>query len=151
MAGSVNKVILIGNLGKDPEVRVLDNGAKLARFPIATSESYQDKQSGERREITEWHNIVVWRGLADVAENYLKKGSKVYVEGKIRSRSWQDETGNTRYSTEIIADNFTMLTPKQEMQSGGSNNPYPTQEPAKPSATMSNDLTSESDDDDLPF
>jgi single-strand DNA-binding protein len=150
MAGSVNKVILIGNLGKDPEIRVLDSGAKLARFPIATSESYQDKQSGERREITEWHNIVVWRGLADVAENYLKKGSKVYIEGKIRSRSWQDETGNTKYSTEIIGDNFTMLGSKQEMQSGN-NAPYPTQQPSKPSATMDNDLTSNADDDDLPF
>lgn len=151
MAGSVNKVILIGNLGKDPEIRVLENGAKLARFPIATSESYQDKQSGERREITEWHNIVVWRGLADIAENYLKKGSKVYVEGKIRSRSWQDETGNTKYSTEIIGDNFTMLTSKQEMQSANNNSPYPTQEPSKPASTMSKDLTSNEDDDDLPF
>ena len=151
MAGSINKVILIGNLGKDPEVRVLDTGAKLARFPIATSESYQDKQSGERREITEWHNIVVWRGLADIAESYLRKGSKVYVEGKIRTRSWQDETGNTRYSTEIIADNFTMLTPRQEMQSSGTNAPYTNEEPKKPSTSMSNDLTSESDDDDLPF
>ncbi len=150
MAGSVNKVILIGNLGKDPEVRVLDSGAKLARFPLATSESYQDKQSGERREITEWHNIVVWRGLADVAESYLRKGSKVFVEGKIRTRNWQDETGNTRYSTEIIADNFTMLTPRQEGQQMG-NSPYPTQEPAKPTTPMGNDLTSSDDDDDLPF
>lgn len=151
MAGSVNKVILIGNLGKDPEVRVLENGAKLARFPIATSESYQDKQSGERRDITEWHNIVVWRGLADIADNYLKKGSKVYIEGKIKSRTWQDETGNTRYNTEIVADNFTMLSSKQETQQSNINSPYPDQEPSKPSTPMSNDLTTESEDDDLPF
>jgi single-strand DNA-binding protein len=151
MAGSVNKVILIGNLGKDPEVRVLENGAKLARFPIATSESYQDKQSGERRDITEWHNIVVWRGLADIADNYLKKGSKVYIEGKIKSSTWQDETGNTRYNTEIVADNFTMLSSKQETQLNESNSPYPDQEPSKPSTPMSKDLTTESEDDDLPF
>jgi single-strand DNA-binding protein len=94
MAGSVNKVILIGNLGKDPEVRALENGAKLARFSIATSESYTDKNTNEKKEITEWHNIVVWRGLADVAENYLKKGMKVYVEGKLRTRSWQDDHKN---------------------------------------------------------
>jgi single-strand DNA-binding protein len=150
MAGSVNKVILIGNLGKDPEVRVLENGAKLARFPLATSENYQDKQTGERREITEWHNIVVWRGLADVAENYLRKGSKVFVEGKIRTRSWQDETGAAKYATEIIADNFTMLSARQEGQLAATS-PYPTQEPARPSSAIGNDLTSNRDDDDLPF
>ncbi|MFP5470809.1 MAG: single-stranded DNA-binding protein [Bacteroidia bacterium] len=108
MSGSVNKVILIGNLGKDPEVRNLESGVSVASFSLATSESYTNK-SGERVNNTEWHNVVLWRGLADVAAKYLKKGSKIYVEGKLRSRSWQDQEGNTRYTTEVIADNMTML------------------------------------------
>ncbi len=87
MAGSVNKVILVGNLGKDPEVRYLENGVSVARFPIATSETFTDKNSGEKREITDWHNIVLWRGLAKIAESYLKKGMKVYIEGKLKTRS----------------------------------------------------------------
>ena len=104
MNGSVNKVILIGNLGRDPEVRKLENGATLASFSIATSESYTDKQSGKKIENTEWHDVVVWRGLAEVAEKFLKKGTKIYVEGRLKKRSWQDREGNTRYSVEIIGD-----------------------------------------------
>jgi len=107
MAG-VNKVILIGNLGKDPEVRYLDNGVAVANFSLATTENYKNKE-GERVSQTEWHNIVLWRGLAEVAEKWLKKGSSVYVEGKIRTRKWEDKDGNTRYSTEILGDNITML------------------------------------------
>ena len=107
MAG-VNKVILIGNLGKDPEVRYLDNGVAVANFSLATTENYKNKE-GERVSQTEWHNIVLWRGLAEVAEKWLKKGSSVYVEGKIRTRKWEDKDGNTRYSTEILGDNMTML------------------------------------------
>jgi single-strand DNA-binding protein len=149
MAGSVNKVILIGNLGKDPEVRALENGAKLARFSIATSESYTDKNTNEKKEITEWHNIVVWRGLADVAENYLKKGMKVYVEGKLRTRSWQDEAGNAKSSTEIVADNFTMLTAKAETNQNAA--AYPTNTSQEPSQPLSPDMMNVEDDDDLPF
>ena len=108
MAG-VNKVILVGNLGKDPEVRYLDNGVAVANFSLATTESYKNKQ-GERVSQTEWHNIVLWRGLAEVAEKYLKKGSSVYVEGKIKNRKWEDKEGNTRYSVEVVADNMTMLS-----------------------------------------
>ena len=107
MAG-VNKVILIGNLGKDPEVRYLDNGVAVANFSLATTENYKNKE-GERVSQTEWHNIVLWRGLAEVAEKWLKKGSSVYVEGKIRTRKWEDKDGNTRYSTEILGENMTML------------------------------------------
>jgi len=107
MAG-VNKVILIGNLGKDPEVRYLDNGVAVANFSLATTENYKNKD-GERVSQTEWHNIVLWRGLAEVAEKWMKKGSSVYVEGKIRTRKWEDKDGNTRYSTEILGDNMTML------------------------------------------
>ena len=110
MSGSVNKVILIGNLGKDPEVRRLENGAVLASFSIATSESYVDKQSGDKKEITDWHDIVLWRGLAEVAEKYLVKGSKIYVEGKLKKRSWQDKEGVTRYSTEVVGDEMTILS-----------------------------------------
>ena len=109
---SVNKVILIGNLGKDPEVRHLEGGVAVARFPIATSETFKDK-NGERQERTEWHNIVLWRGLAEVAEKYLRKGQSVFIEGKIRTNSYQDKEGVQRYSTEIVADNMTMLSARE--------------------------------------
>jgi single-strand DNA-binding protein len=107
----VNKVILVGRLGKDPDVRNLENGATVANFTMATSESYKDKTTGERKEVTEWHNIVLWRGLADVASKYLHKGDMIYVEGKLRTRSWEKE-GVTRYTTEIVGDNMTMLSTK---------------------------------------
>lgn len=112
----VNKVILVGRLGKDPEVRNLDNGAVVANFTLATSESYKDKTTGEKKEITEWHNIVLWRGLAEISQKYLHKGDMVYVEGKLRTRSWEKDSV-TRYTTEVIADNMTMLSTKG---SGGS-------------------------------
>ena len=108
MAG-VNKVILIGNLGADPEVRHLQNGAAVANFRIATSETYKDKTTGEKREQTEWHSIVAWRGLAEITEKYLRKGSKVYIEGKLRTRKWQDKDGHDRQTTEIHADEMNML------------------------------------------
>ena len=107
MAG-VNKVILVGNLGKDPEVRHLDSGVAVANFSLATTESYKNKQ-GERVNQTEWHNIVLWRGLAEVAEKYLKKGSSIYIEGRIKTRKWEDKEGVTKYTTEILGDNMTML------------------------------------------
>jgi single-strand DNA-binding protein len=103
MAGSVNKVILIGNLGKDPEIRTFGNGGKVANFSIATSESWRDKQSGEKREKTEWHNIAVFgEGLVGVIERYVKKGSKLYIEGKLQTRKWQDRDGNDKYTTEVV-------------------------------------------------
>lgn len=108
MAG-VNKVIIVGNLGRDPEVRHTPTGAQVCNFPVATSESYTDRNTNERREMTEWHNVVVWRRLAEVAEKYLKKGSQVYIEGKIRTRSWDDENGQKRYATEIIGDVLQLL------------------------------------------
>lgn len=116
---SVNKVILIGNLGKDPEVRHLEGGVAVARFPLATSESFKDK-SGQRQEKTEWHNIVLWRGLAEVAEKYLRKGQSVFIEGKIRTSQYQDKEGNQRYSTEIVADNMTMLGGRSDSGNGSS-------------------------------
>lgn len=118
---SVNKAILIGNLGKDPEVRHLEGGVAVARFPIATSESYKDK-NGQRQERTEWHNIVLWRGLAEVAEKYLRKGQSVYIEGRIRTNNYQDKDGIQRYSTEIVADNMTMLGGRSDNGSNGGGN-----------------------------
>lgn len=149
MSGSVNKVILIGNLGKDPEVRRLENGAVVANFSIATSETYVDRATGERKDNTDWHNIVVWRGLAEVVEKYVKKGIKVYVEGKLRTRSWTDQTGATRYTTEVVADELTILTPRndQERQMSSNTPPYPTEPPHSPSP-MDLDI---SPNDDLPF
>ncbi len=106
--GSLNKAILIGNLGKDPEVRAIASGAKVANFSIATTESYTGKD-GNKVDKTEWHNIVMWRGLAEVAEKYLRKGSQVYIEGRLQTRSWDDQNGQKRYTTEIVADNMVML------------------------------------------
>ncbi len=112
----VNKVILIGRLGKDVEVRNLENGATVANFSIATSESFKDKTTGDKKEVTEWHNIVLWRGLAEIAAKWLHKGDNVYIEGKLRTRSWEKE-GVTRYTTEIVGDSMTMLSTKGD---GGS-------------------------------
>ena len=116
MAG-VNKVILVGNLGKDPEVRHLEGGVSVAHFTVATNEYYKDKQ-GTRVERTEWHNISAWRGLADMADKYLKKGQQVYIEGKLRSRQYQDKDNVTRYVTEIIADEISMLGSRPQTGNG---------------------------------
>ncbi len=107
MAGSINKVILIGNLGKDPEVRSFQNGGSVCSFSIATSENWRDKTTGEKREKTEWHNVAVFsEGLVKVAQQYLKKGSKVYIEGQLETRKWQDKEGKDRYTTEVVLRNF---------------------------------------------
>jgi single-strand DNA-binding protein len=149
MAGSVNKVILIGNLGKDPEVRRLENGAVVANFSIATSESYIEKSSGEKREVTDWHNIVVWRGLAEVTEKYIKKGMKIYVEGKLKTRSWQDKEGTTRYTTEIVADEINILSRLENQQQNAPEKPiYSSQDTPIPPSKIDSLLE---DDDDLPF
>lgn len=151
---SLNKVMLIGNVGKDPEVRHLESGAVTASFTIATTEKYRDK-SGEQKEQTEWHNIVCWRNLAEIAEKYVKKGSQLFVEGKIRSRSYTDRDGNTRYITEIVADTFKLLGRKTDGQPSGS---YPSQ----PSSNVRNSPAAQppvgaepeislDEGDDLPF
>ncbi len=107
MAGSVNKVIIIGNLGRDPEVRTFQNGGKVCNLRIATSETWRDKATGERREKTEWHSVAIFQeGLVRVAEQYLRKGSTVYIEGKLQTRKWQDQSGNDRYSTEVVLQGF---------------------------------------------
>ena len=113
MNGSVNKVILVGNLGKDPEIRKLESGNLMARFSMATSEYYTDKTSGKKIENTDWHDIVLWRGLAEITEKFLKKGMKVYVEGKLKKRAWKDKEGAQRYNVDIVADSLTILSKNQ--------------------------------------
>ncbi len=123
MAGSVNKVILIGNLGRDPEVRTMQNGGKVANLSLATSESWKDKSTGERKEKTEWHRVVIFGNLADIAERYLKKGSKVYVSGALQTRKWTDKDGAEKYTTEVVLQGFggelTMLDGKGGGGGGG--------------------------------
>ena len=124
MAGSVNKVILVGNLGQDPEVRSFQNGGKVCNISIATSENWKDRNTGERREKTEWHRVAIFsEGLVRVAEQYLRKGSKVYLEGQLETRKWQDQSGQDRYTTEVVLrgynSNLTMLDGRNDNQGGG--------------------------------
>lgn len=158
MAG-VNKVIILGNLGADPEVRVLTTGAKVCRLRIATSETYTNK-SGERVTNTEWHSVNLWRGLADIAEKYLKKGSQVYVEGKLRTRSYDDKEGITRYVTEIEGDNMTMIGGRSDNDASPSESPQEQQgtaakpaaaTKAKPAKNLAPDSEDDESFDDLPF
>jgi len=144
---SVNKVILIGNVGQDPEVRHLDKDVTVANFSLATSESYTAK-NGEKVTTTEWHNIVVWRGLAKVVEQYVNKGDKLYIEGRIRTRSWDDKDGNKRYTTEIYADNLEMLTPRGQSTGGGQQMSEPKNQQAE---SVNEPDFSSSEEDDLPF
>lgn len=154
MAG-VNKVILIGNLGADPEVRHLQNGASVANFRLATTEKLRVKVTGadgqevwENREQTEWHNVVVWRGLATVAERFLRKGSKVFIEGKLRNRQYQDKDGNDRYITEVVADELLML----DRATGGDPQAARTAAPQQANRPAAQPVAaSESEVDDLPF
>jgi len=142
----VNKVILIGHLGKDPEVRHLDNNTAVANFTLATTESYTNRE-GQRVENTEWHNIVMWRKLAQIAERFLKKGSFVYVEGKLTTRSWEDKEGNKRYTTEVVANNMQMLDKKSD--DGGGYSAQAAQRPA--STEPSKGVVLDEPGDDLPF
>ena len=156
----VNKVILIGNLGRDPEVRTLENGAMVAKFPVATNESYRDK-NGEWQTITEWHDVVVWRSLAERAEKSLQKGSLVFVEGKLTHRKYQDNNGVDRYITEVVANTFRILDRKEGGSRTGYSDTFPTEESytasllsgsgsSKGSSSFSEDI-SNMEDDDLPF
>jgi single-strand DNA-binding protein len=145
MARGVNKVILIGNLGKDPEVRYMPNGNAVANITLATSETWKDKQTGEPQEKTEWHRVVMFRRLGEIAGEYLKKGSQVYIEGRLQTRKWQDNSGNDRYTTEIIADEMQMLGGRGGGGSAGySADTAPSQKAATPAAA--GDF-----DDDIPF
>jgi single-strand DNA-binding protein len=159
---AVNKVILVGNVGKDPEVHFIESNVAVARFPLATSETYRSKD-GERVTTTEWHNIVLWRGLAEVADKFVKKGSQLFIEGKIRTRSYDDRDGNKRYITEIIADNMQMLGKKGD-NSAGDTTHYSSEDNSqgtkqeKPQESNTGNNTGEDpfgpgseDNDDLPF
>ena len=149
----INKVILVGHLGKDPEVRHLDGNVSVASFPLATSESYN--KDGKRIEQTEWHNIVMWRGLADVAAKYLQKGKLVYIEGKLRTRSFEDKEGHKKYSTEIVAENFTLLGRKTDFEGNNSsattNNTSTEAEPEAPKNLGTGEFVKDEDERDLPF
>jgi len=151
MAGSLNKVMLIGNLGKDPESREMGDGTKMAKFPIATTETYKNRQ-GEKVSNTEWHNIVLWRGLAEVAINWLKKGDSVYIEGKLKTRSWEDENGVKKYATDIQADNLSMLGSRRDNESqyqSNSSEQNTNTELKKVDENKVNETSNE--EDDLPF
>jgi single-strand DNA-binding protein len=157
MAASVNKVILIGNLGSDPEVRYLESGSAVAKFSIATTESYTNK-SGERVDNTEWHRIELWEGLAKVAEKYLKKGNQVYIEGRIRTDNWTDKEGQQRSGITIRANSMTLLGGPSGPNSGGGDSPGYAQSSAprtnqaqRPSDPVPPSMAAGSDDDDLPF
>ena len=137
MAGGVNKVILVGNLGRDPEIRSTASGTTQATFSVATSERWDDKDSGEKREKTEWHKVVAWRRLAEICGHYLKKGSQVYIEGKLQTRKWTDQDNNERYTTEIIAQNLQILSSSGQ-QGGGQN--FPDSLPEEPSDIPADDI-----------
>ena len=158
---SVNKVILVGNLGKDPETRYMPNGDAVTNITLATTDSWKDKSSGEKREATEWHRVVFFRKLAEIASQYLRKGSQVYIEGSLKTRKWQDKDGQDRYTTEIVADEMKMLgsrqsgggiadydsAPSENFGSEGSNtNAASPSRGGKPAASSVNDM-----DDDIPF
>lgn len=150
---SVNKVILIGNLGQDPEVKSFQNGGRIANLRIATSESWKDKQTGERKERTEWHSVVIQGdGLIGVVERFLRKGSKVYIEGKLQTRKWQDQSGGDRYSTEIVVGMGGSLTMLDAANSGSERKPVDpnNRELAKEFASGQDDLQDDLDDD-IPF
>ena len=157
MAG-INKVILVGNLGRDPEMRYTQNGVAVCSFSLATSETYRDRTSGEKVTQTEWHNIILWRGLAETAEKYLRKGSSVYIDGKIRTRKWEDQQSQTRYTTEIIADTMQMLDRRdsssaasQAAASQASAQPAAAPEKPLPASEQPADVTAPPEPDDLPF
>jgi len=145
MARGINKVILVGNLGSDPEVRYTASGDAVANVNVATAESWKDKQTGEKQERTEWHRVVMFRRLGEIAGEYLKKGSQVYIEGKLQTRKWQDKNGNDRYTTEIVANDMQMLGSRGGSSSYNNESAPPPAQPATASAGP------DDFDDDIPF
>lgn len=157
----INKVILIGNLGADPEVRTLESGTKVAKLSLATNENYRDRNTNEWQTITEWHNVILWRHLADNAERMLKKGSLVFIEGKLTTRKYQDKDGNDKYFTEVVANTMRALDRRENSGSSGyfpseANDPYgqrsssPSASPA-PESSSAGSSSAEEEEDDLPF
>jgi len=153
MARGVNKVILIGNLGKDPQQRAMPSGKPVVNFSVATTEQWRDKQTGENKEATEWHNVVMFDRLAEIAAEYLRKGSQVYIEGKIRTRKWQDKEGHDRYTTEIIANEMSMLGGRGggDRSSGAPASDRSRERSEEPAARAEPAGVAESFDDDIPF
>jgi single-strand DNA-binding protein len=153
MAFSLNRVTLVGNLGKDPEIRVTPQGSRVCNFSIATTEGYKDKASGEWKNTTDWHNVVMWDSLADTAEKYLKKGSKVMLEGKLKTKSYEGKDGVTRYVTEVLGQSMILMGGNDRSEGGGysgaspSNDNYSQASPVK----VAEDDFSDFDDDDVPF
>ena len=156
MAGSVNKVILVGNLGRDPETRQTQDGRPIVNFTLATNETWKDRQTGERRERVEWHRVVIFNEhLAQIAQNYLSKGSKVYLEGQLQTRKWTDQSGQERYTTEVVLGRFrgelTMLDSRADGGGGGGGRDYGGGEPAGAPAAGGGGGPSSDLDDDIPF
>lgn len=154
MTGTLNKVMLIGHTGDDVKMHYFEGGGSIGRFPLATNEVYTNKTTGQRVENTEWHNVVVRNKAAEICEKYLKKGDKVYVEGRIKTRKWTDDKGNERYSTEIQCTDFTFLTPKEggaPGESSGGNQQFRSQNQQQSSKPTQSPAIGEEDEDDLPF
>ena len=156
MVGSINKVILIGNLGRDPEIRSMQSGNKMASFSIATSKRWKDKTTQEQKEKTSWHNIVVFGdGLVNIVEQYVKKGSKIYIEGELQTRKWQDQEGKDRYTTEVILQgyncNLTLLDSRNSNTSNSENQLNSSNEQNQTKNNVSQNVDSSTDDDDIPF
>ncbi|MCF6264293.1 MAG: single-stranded DNA-binding protein [Xanthomonadales bacterium] len=153
MARGVNKCILVGNLGKDPETRYTPSGSAVTNITVATAESWKDKQTGEQQERTEWHRVVFFNRLAEVAGEYLRKGSQVYIEGKIQTRKWQDQNGQDRYTTEIVANEMQMLGSRGDNSGGGGGGRAAAPPAQKPAAPQQPPQPSQADDfeDDIPF
>ncbi len=151
MAKGVNKVILIGNVGKDPDVRYMPNGNAVANVTLATSESWKDKGSGETQERTEWHRVVFFRRLAEIVGEYVKKGSKIYVEGKLQTRKWQDQGGQDRYTTEIVADQMQMLDSRGGSGGGSASFDSNRSTSSGEAAPQSSPMPDDGFDDDIPF
>ena len=147
MARGINKVILVGNLGADPETRYMPSGSAVTNLSVATSETWKDKQSGEQKERTEWHKVAMFNRLAEIAAEYLRKGSQVYIEGKLRTRKWQDRDGNDRWTTEIIADEMQMLGGR----GGGGGSMPMSQDPGPGSSSPPPQAGPDDFDDDIPF
>ncbi len=152
MAGSLNKVMIIGNLGADPEIRTMSSGDKVANFSIATSERWKDKDTGEKQERTEWHRVVVWnQGLVKVIESYLKKGAKIYIEGQLETRKWTDDSGNDRYMTEIVLRNYRGELHMLDGKKSDAPPPNENSDPQQAQSTAPETTAGVADDDEIPF
>ncbi|MCB0452830.1 MAG: single-stranded DNA-binding protein [Aequorivita sp.] len=151
MSGTLNKVMLIGHTGDDVKMHYFEGGNSLGRFPLATNETYTNKTTNERVTNTEWHNIVVRNKAAEICEKYLKKGDMVYIEGRLKTRKWQDDKGMDRYSTEIHCTDFTFLTPKGESNGTSNNNSGQNAQKPQPTPTQQNNNSASEEEDDLPF